>query len=56
MNCVKCPIIEECEATKITVQSTFAAGLTIPAKANPIEIDACPLLRLINMGIPKKQL
>ena len=47
MNCVKCPIIEECEVVKMPIQSTFAAGLNIPTAASPVEFDACPLLILV---------
>lgn len=47
MNCVKCPIIEDCKVSRICTQSIAAIGVFIPTEAKPVDPNACPLLRLI---------
>ena len=48
MNCLKCPIIEECPANKLTVSSVYEEGISIPEKAVPLDIGECPLLIMIS--------
>ena len=47
MNCIKCPIVEECVASKMTNLVEYSAGLTIPVKAEPYSKDNCPLIKVI---------
>ena len=47
MNCIKCPILEECPASKMTSDITYSEGVNIPARAEPLNKADCPLLILI---------
>ena len=50
MNCVKCPIYEECEVSgkmQSVVEYSVAGAGSIPIKAEPYNKDDCPLLRVI---------
>ena len=47
MNCIKCPILEECEASKMTVQSIYPQGISVTTVAVPVDIAECPLLKAI---------
>ena len=48
MNCIKCPILEECPVSKFTTGSAYAEGILIPDKAMPLNIEECPLLIIIS--------
>jgi len=47
MNCIKCPILEECGAAKMTTESVYPQGITLPLRAEPLDREECPLLAAI---------
>ena len=47
MNCVKCPILEECEARKYTTHTEYNNVASIPIKITPNNPDDCSILKLI---------
>jgi len=48
MNCIKCPIIEECQADKFTVSFINGEEISIPEKISPLSDEDCPLLIVIS--------
>jgi len=44
MNCIECPILEECEAPKMTTFTVYSQGITIPARAEPLDKGECPFI------------
>ena len=47
MNCLKCPISEECGANKMLMLTEEIVGAYIPTKVSPYKADECPLLKAI---------
>ena len=47
MNCIECPILEECEADKMTIQSIYPQGISVTTVAVPTDIAECPLMKAI---------
>lgn len=47
MNCLKCPISEECGANKMLMLTEEIAGAYAPTKVSPDTVDECPLLKAI---------
>ena len=44
MNCIKCPILEECETSKMNITTEYPSGIMVVSKAAPLDIEECPLL------------
>ncbi len=47
MNCVKCPVVEECEVGKYTSVSQYTTFGSIPTVVMPSNPENCYLLKLI---------
>ena len=49
MNCIKCPIIEECQANKTVTESDLyeEVGMSIPTDIQPFNKQDCPLIAAI---------
>jgi len=50
MNCIKCPILEECKVDKMTTEYEYPQGITIPLKAAPMSQEECSLLAAIALA------
>lgn len=49
MNCLKCPIGEGCQVSKMTMQTEYMGTISVPVKVEPTTADECPLIRLLSL-------
>lgn len=47
MNCVRCPIIEECPASKEVEESKHSSGIALPVKIAPYNPGECLFLQTV---------
>lgn len=55
MNCLKCPILEECPVSKATTESDYSGQIVVPIKAKPYTESECVLLQAIEATKSIKQ-
>lgn len=49
MNCIKCPIEEECKASKMILNSVLVGGIRMPTVVVPPDGTDCPLKRAVEV-------
>ena len=49
MNCLKCPVSEECNTSKMTMETLYLAmvGMSIPSVIAPQNESDCPLIVIL---------
>lgn len=47
MNCVKCPITDECKVGKMTMMQDNLEGVSVPTKVMPFNPGDCLLVKVL---------
>lgn len=55
MNCLKCPIANECKVSKFTTNSDYCGAVNIPREVMPYNLEECPLVKIIRHLQEKEQ-
>ena len=50
INCLKCPFLEDCAVSKMTMLSEYVGGVIVPTKVMPYAIEDCPLIKAMEMA------